>query len=171
MSQHADILQRLSDLSAADRQWICERLSSAARKALLNGVSEEPPPVVRPEPTVLQASIYKVEAAPVAAVRTALGREPTWITHVLLQFHPWPWHHELAAGHSAWVRGELAKLQAKRQRYAPQLCELLIVGLAEQLPDLLVSAPDVAAPTRRSPLSAMSALARTLSARRSRLSA
>jgi hypothetical protein len=116
-----DLIARLSTLSNADRDWLLEALSPAAREQLLQLTRGEidkaeasraeasRPSAALPQPpaAALEASeagleprsptalIARLAAMPVAVLVEVLGAEPIWLTAALLCVAEWPWRAQL----------------------------------------------------------------------------
>ena len=106
-----DLIARLGALSMADRDWLLEALSPAAREQLLQLTRSERAPtdgspapavaarVAAAEPALEQRSlaglIARLAATPVSVLADVLGAEPTWFTAALLRVADWPWRAEL----------------------------------------------------------------------------
>jgi hypothetical protein len=111
-----DLIARLSTLSSADRDWLLEALSPAAREQLLQltrgeldkaEASRPSAALPQPQAAALEASeaglepgsvtalIARLAATPVAVLAEVLGAEPIWLTAALLRVAEWPWRAAL----------------------------------------------------------------------------
>jgi hypothetical protein len=110
------LIVRLSGLSSADRDWLLEALSPAAREQLLQltrgelGKAEASmqsaalsqsqaaaleAPEAELDPRSPPALIARLAATPVSVLAEVLGAEPIWLTAALLRVAEWPWRAHL----------------------------------------------------------------------------
>jgi hypothetical protein len=110
-----DLIARLGTLAAADRDWLLEALSPAAREQLLQLTRGElgqdaDTPLAQPQPhgaalsATAQASpsfdspaslIAQMADIPVSVLAEVLAAEPIWLTAALLRIAEWPWRAQL----------------------------------------------------------------------------
>jgi hypothetical protein len=106
-----DLIARLGALSGADRDWLLEALSPAAREQLLQLTrgeidkaavgqagavqSDALPRTEAASQTPASTLIARIAATPVSVLAEVLGAEPIWVTAVLLRVAQWPWREQL----------------------------------------------------------------------------
>lgn len=105
-----DVLDTLNKLSAADRNWIIERLPEQAKTRLLSIVGPQPVAAVpAPAPAAAATRDPKqlLRYADPAVLASLLQREPAWMTMALLQSHDWPWREAFLEAMSPGMRAEV----------------------------------------------------------------
>ncbi|HYM34751.1 MAG TPA: hypothetical protein VET48_05100, partial [Steroidobacteraceae bacterium] len=145
MRTRADVVDALAGLNVQDRQWIVDRLSPHARRALLDEQSgrslqaanaqnsRQPDQAPAKPPTDLEVATGSLESAAGESLAEVLCNEPMWITHSLLSYRAWPWRATLLRELPARMRSELSQLDICMTRYSSRLVESLLVGVATQV--------------------------------------
>jgi hypothetical protein len=145
MKSAEEALRRLSEVSAADRDWIVRALSVSA-KARLRGLAARhgieragtSPPASLPAAPVAatppEGDVERtLEAARPASVVSCLEAEPAWILAALLAMRAWSWEESLLARLAPSRRLEVARLRASVPRLSPKLAAVLARTLAQRI--------------------------------------
>jgi len=134
MNASTDVLQTLNQLSAADRNWIIERLPAQSKTRLL-AISSPRQPAAAPAPVAAGATTSDAQQllrhADPTTLANLLQREPPWLASALLQSHAWPWREALLAALPPGVRAEVER--GSQTAYATRLTDTLLGIIAARM--------------------------------------
>ena len=150
MTRTPEILRRIAQLGADDREWLLAHLSAADKERLLELLKQRRP-AVAPPPAGGDAgpTSHDVlhEASP-AVIADLLRHEPPWLVAWIAGARDWPWRRATLELLPPIVRIELQSLERSRASGSEALLEAAVAALRSRI------AP---APASTAPLAGMSA--------------
>jgi hypothetical protein len=127
-------LELLAAAGEADRLWILQKLSTAARQRLMSDEIESGRPAAPEPPKGLTPDLAdRLERADPGALAELLRDEPPWLICGLLRAHTWSWSMKLVEALPSTLRGEVTRLGRQRLQL-PRAAEMVVArSLVERL--------------------------------------
>jgi hypothetical protein len=128
-SQH--LIERLTQLSRTDRDWILANLSPGAKANLLRQLGQDT--IAPGERMPALEDERALDALDGDTVATYLAGEPSWVIGTILALRSWRWEHQVLTKVAPVTRLEVTQLRGSLPRASAAMRGLLLRTLREQL--------------------------------------